>query len=166
VTPFFILALPRSRTAWLANFMTYGGHFCYHEGMNGCHTVAQYKEKIAGKGDSSTSAILVQDHFPQSRRLIVLSHPKKAIEYSLRNYGPANYDVFYQIRDLLGASDGLKVEIDEIDSRIQEIWEYLVDTPFNKERSDMLTTLNIQMKTPYGFDIEAMKSIMKNIGEI
>lgn len=28
---FFITGLPRSRTAWLANFLTYDGNFCYHE---------------------------------------------------------------------------------------------------------------------------------------
>lgn len=30
---YFIVGLPRSRTAWLANFMTYDCSFCFHEGL-------------------------------------------------------------------------------------------------------------------------------------
>lgn len=31
---FFIVGLPRSRTAWLANLLTYGDCFCFHEAIN------------------------------------------------------------------------------------------------------------------------------------
>jgi hypothetical protein len=31
MTPFFITGLPRSRTAWLANFFTTDHSFCYHD---------------------------------------------------------------------------------------------------------------------------------------
>jgi hypothetical protein len=31
MTPFMITGLPRSRTAWLARFLTYGGRVCVHE---------------------------------------------------------------------------------------------------------------------------------------
>lgn len=30
---YFLTGLPRSRTAWLANFMTFGNSFCHHDGL-------------------------------------------------------------------------------------------------------------------------------------
>ena len=42
---FFVLGLPRSRTAWLANFLTYDGYFCFHEGIDGCRSIDDYKKK-------------------------------------------------------------------------------------------------------------------------
>lgn len=37
---FFITGLPRSRTAWLANLLTWGRTFCYHEPLYSCTRVA------------------------------------------------------------------------------------------------------------------------------
>lgn len=38
--PFFITGLPRCRTAWLANFLTWGDSFCYHEAVTRCATMS------------------------------------------------------------------------------------------------------------------------------
>jgi len=56
---FFITGLPRSRTAWFSAFMTASGYPCLHEGLNGCKSIAEYKQKIKHKSDSNTGFIFV-----------------------------------------------------------------------------------------------------------
>jgi hypothetical protein len=43
---FFILGLPRSRTAWCANFLTHGPSFCFHEPLLGCASFADLEAKF------------------------------------------------------------------------------------------------------------------------
>lgn len=59
---FFITGLPRSRTAWLANFLTFGASFCYHEGLLGCRSLDDlYRKMDALKrpvcGDADTALL-------------------------------------------------------------------------------------------------------------
>lgn len=44
---FFIASLPRSRTCWLANLLTYNDSFCFHEALLGCGSMADLKKTIA-----------------------------------------------------------------------------------------------------------------------
>ena len=88
---FFILGLPRSRTAWLANFMTYDGYCCYHEGTNGCYTIEQYKAKLGGRiGDANTGLIMFnfRKHFPKDKVVIIDSSIDAAVEYGYKKYSP------------------------------------------------------------------------------
>lgn len=159
---FFILGLPRSRTAWLANFMTYGDTFCYHEGINGCHTVEDYKAKLSyNKGDSSTGAVLIDldKHFPDAKKVIIDSDINRAIEYSEELTGNPNEDWMTHIQSRLYQLDGLKVDYDDIDDNLQAIWEYLTDTEYNEDRANMLLKLNIQVQDPLNYDIAALQSI-------
>ena len=70
---FLVLGLPRSRTAWLANFLTHDGLFCYHEAINGCSSMKEYKEKVEGKGDSNTALALFdfEKHFPETKIIVI-----------------------------------------------------------------------------------------------
>jgi hypothetical protein len=46
---FFITGTPRSRTAWLANFLDVPGRVtCFHDGIRGCRTWSEYVKKIEG----------------------------------------------------------------------------------------------------------------------
>jgi len=158
---FFILGLPRSRTAWLANFMTYDGSFCYHEGINGCYSVDKYREKLKGKGDSTTGAALLDldKYFPDSKKVIIESDPQKSIDYSIETYGEANIGWIHHLEDRLSAQKGLRVHYDDIDRNLESIWGYLTDKPFNYERAEMLRPLNIQVHNPYIFNMEAATAI-------
>src|SRR5580700_9385789 len=44
--PFIIMGLPRSRTAWLAAFLTDGDVHCHHELMRMCQTPSEYPAKL------------------------------------------------------------------------------------------------------------------------
>ena len=42
---FFITGLPRSRTAWLANWFTYGHTFCFHEACRKVGKIEELKDR-------------------------------------------------------------------------------------------------------------------------
>ena len=44
---FFITGLPRSRTAWLANYFSTGDVFCWHEAMAGITCKQDYWARLA-----------------------------------------------------------------------------------------------------------------------
>ena len=159
---FFILGLPRSRTAWLANFMTYGVSFCYHEGIDGCRTVQAYADKLgSSKGDATTGAVLfdLDKHFPKAKKLIIEGDIDKAIEYAEDTYKLDNRDWLCYMKSRLDKAQGMRINFNDIDSNLQDIWEYLSDEPFNADRANVLLNMNIQKQNPYKFDLDAAASI-------
>lgn len=43
---YFIIGLPRSRTAWLANFLTHDNSFCWHEASRYCGSIEELQQKM------------------------------------------------------------------------------------------------------------------------
>jgi hypothetical protein len=43
---FFVTGLPRSRTAWMATYLTWGKTFCFHDGFTGLDHPAKIHEKF------------------------------------------------------------------------------------------------------------------------
>lgn len=43
---FFITGLPRSMTAWCANFFSTGDVFCYHDGLANCASLDEFGKKL------------------------------------------------------------------------------------------------------------------------
>lgn len=146
---FFVVGLPRSRTAWLANFLTYDNRLCFHEGLNGCQSLEKYREKLgANKGDSSTGLMLIDINalYPDAPVLVIESDGKKTAEFIYKEYGfyaPEAVDFF---KSKLRKIKGKRIHVNDIDNRLEEIWAYLIGTPFNRQRADLLTGFNVQMK--------------------
>jgi hypothetical protein len=106
---FFITGLPRTRTAWLANFFTGPHSFCLHDGLLGCKTVRdlvpQWQAAMwdypvrehphIAMGDSDSALVLVAEQvleaFPGSRWLHVTRPWEDAMESYLSAFkrGPA-----------------------------------------------------------------------------
>ena len=96
---FFILGLPRSRTAWLANWFTYGGSFCLHDAGRFAPTareLATVLDDIAGSRPelrfvgSSDSSLGPQfddlvDTFPGSRFLLVEREVEESVAWAAEN---------------------------------------------------------------------------------
>jgi hypothetical protein len=165
VSNFFVLGLPRSRTAWLANFLTYDNHFCFHEAMNGCRSIDEYKEKLAYNGDSNTGMMLFNMNalFPDSPKVIIERDPKYAIDYCYKTYGSYDPQLIYVLKEGLDKIDGLRIRYDDIDNRLQEIWEYLIGDGYNKQRANLLKKLNIQVQDPHDIDIEAASKLLNAV---
>jgi len=159
---FFILGLPRSRTAWLANFMTYRQTFCYHEGLNGCYTIDDFKQKLGlNKGDSSTGAVLLDldHHFPDAKKVIIESDIERSIQYSQEMYGNTHEDWLLHIQSRLYLTEGMRVNVNDIFDKLKDIWEYLTESKYDKSRGDMLKKLNIQVQDPHDINAKAARSI-------
>lgn len=151
---FFVIGLPRSRTAWLANFLTHE-KFCYHDGFNGCSSIQEYQKKLGtDKGDSSTGLMLIdiKELYPEAPVLIIESEPKNAIDYTYKTYGYYDPTYIYTLQEKMDQIEGMRIHVKDIDSNLPKIWDHLIGTPFNNKRAELLKTLNVQVNDPQDFD--------------
>lgn len=55
--PFFIIAMPRCRTAWIANLLTWGNTVCFHElWIDAADDLGAFKAKIGAQNGNSDSS--------------------------------------------------------------------------------------------------------------
>jgi hypothetical protein len=86
---FFIFALPRSRTSWLANFLTHGPSFCHHDALNRCSKVEDLKTVLSSPsalrhiGDSDSALPLfapqLVEQFPEAKAVFILRRRNEAL---------------------------------------------------------------------------------------
>ncbi len=163
MTPFFICALPRSRTAWLANFLTYGGAFCFHEALLGCRSVDDLKPLFASAhaqgaavvGNSDCGNALVIDRllsvFPGAR-VVVVERPIDECIASLRDdlgiEQDGGCDLIARALDRIKqAHDPLVVRYSDLDQEAtaRAIWAHCVGVPFDARRWSMLDGLVVEV---------------------
>jgi hypothetical protein len=156
--PYFIAALPRSRTAWLANFLTYGISFCFHEPMNKS-LPKDYPDMMHGVGtaycgtsDCLNSLVMDQliDIFPEAK-IVVIRRDKIEVGKSLERNGFGRLENMRHMLDRMDdqldritmSYDPLVIEYDDFDTA--RIWNYLfgASVPFPVRRHKMLETFNI-----------------------
>jgi len=167
-TNFFVVGLPRSRTAWMANFLTYDGHYCYHEAINGCNSMDEYKEKLGNFiGDSSTALMVmdIEKNFPDAKIVKIVGNLEQSIASSKKIFPEVdeNWIQFLddQLHDMKAMSnDGscLTVNINMLDKCLPWIWTFLFGTAVDHERLDTLLKFRIELLDPRAFDEEALKS--------
>jgi hypothetical protein len=106
--PFIVYGLPRSRTRWLAEFLTYGGWTCHHQAAMSMRSVSDVRRLFRpGTGSSEPGASLgwrVLHHLVPGIRAVVVRRP---VEDSVRSMcrvdlqGVGHYDPATLLR-LLG----------------------------------------------------------------
>jgi hypothetical protein len=157
---FFILSLPRTRTAWLANFLTYENSYCFHEGFLGCKSVSTlYKRfEATGKpivGNSDCGNILFIDElretFPLSK-LVIVERPIGEVIDELHEIGMMNCDpevlelAAQELAFVKRSMNALVVDYKDLDENAcRHIWRYCIDTPFDETRWRMLDGMDIQI---------------------
>lgn len=82
--PFAILALPRSRTAWLSAWLTDGDRVCYHEALGYAHTRDTLRRLAADRhGLAETSGLalprVLHSALPDANYLVVRRDPQQVI---------------------------------------------------------------------------------------
>ena len=96
MTPFFVLSMPRSRTAWLSVYLTGAGVFCFHEAWKHVKTAKELRSLMESKGDGpvvnsdSTNIFFLdelREEFPEAKYLRILSDERRVIESTRRAYG-------------------------------------------------------------------------------
>jgi hypothetical protein len=157
---YFITGLPRSRTAWLANFMTYGSSFCYHEllrerGAAGM-LEAMTSDRYDHVGNSDCGIPFFAKYLPGTGlKLIVVRRNADEVINSLLQIFPTEQGAI----ELVVAA-GLKhlnrlqierpcliVEYDELGevATCKAIWDYCIpDAPFDTARWALLDKMKVE----------------------
>lgn len=158
-----IAGLPRSRTAWLSVFMSQSGVYFHHEALNGCHSIAEYKEKVKGCGDSSTG--LISSGLTDNCKLVIINKTddqiKRCIEWCDSEFNVNSKSFILAENEKLKKLNGLHINQSDINERLQDIWEYLVDTPWD-DKYARLIDLNIQVQST-SIDEDAARALYKSI---
>ena len=165
MTPFFILGRPRSRTAWLANFLTVTPFsFCLHEGLADFGgSVRLLKRKLdaaSGEavGNADTGLIHVVDElleaFPDSRFVVVCGTKRAWHLFASENYindalvRATDESFAYTVATLRAHPRALFIGRDELDLplKAQELWTHCLGSAdlFDRARFEMLCGLNVQ----------------------
>lgn len=164
---FFITGLPRSRTAWCANFMTAGDAFCYHDGLANCRTLDDFARKMDAhpvSGDSDSGLVFfvdeLRDRYPDAQWAVLRRDPAEVVR-SLVSMPP--YQNLPRIEedaaeamvaaatvklDKLAAEPGvLSVRVEELSTRegARALWWHCLRdrVPWETARWEMLRDLRV-----------------------
>lgn len=156
-----ILGKPRSKTAWIANFLTVPPvSFCYHEGLaDSALELPRLRERMkslpvrhAGNADTALIRCVdeIIDIFPDAR-LVLLVNGSTSGEFwrDLPEVVRRSIDAAYEraciiVQDRAYRCDSAAVTTNQ--GEAERLWNYCVpDSDFDAERWRMLKDLNIQV---------------------
>jgi hypothetical protein len=174
MNPFFIASLPRSRTAWLANFLTYGESFCFHEPMNRTkldnysYLLRKPCKRYAGVSDSMNSLIMDRliELFPDAKVVVILRSVAE-VEVSMNRIDLKCTGLLNKLQRalerIIQTYDPLVIEYSRFDAGA--IWEYLIpDIPLDYTRLDMLNNFNVTV--PREVIVEKGRELAANAGDL
>jgi len=156
---FFIVALPRSGTAWLSNFLTWGNSFCFHEALYGCCSLDRYEEilvntgaRYAGGAETAAASLLpaIYDRFPSAKYVFVM----RDVDDICASLGRINIDSqgvknmvmpFWWGLDNVANSLVVQFESLFISTTMHKIWNHIgIDQPFPIARFEMLRNMHVE----------------------
>lgn len=130
---FFITGLPRSRTAWLANFLNWGNTWCWHDGIRGCSSLDEFaklmepSEPIDGTtqvGDCDSGLLwiwrAVAARWPEAKWVSVRGDPRRVAE-SLTKMEPYRGSKGLEPREVQPLLDRLLHEQDELEAALRPL---------------------------------------------
>ena len=163
--PFFVIyALPRSRTAWLSAFLSYGGWACLHEQAIFMRSLRDVRRLTARPRTGSVETAagpawrLLRHYAPEHRAVVIRRPVEETVEAMMeagRNAGAA-YDedhlrraMRYGDRCLTQISDQpgtLTLDYSDLagEAACQQIFEHCLPYPFDREWWSSLKDRNIQ----------------------
>ena len=155
--PFVIFALPRSRTAWLAHFLSYDGNWCGHDIGIECCSVGDFaipfdKGMI---GTVETGAMgahrRIRDMMPKCK-FIVIKRPVWQVLQSLLRIGidcPAEEMLKRDewLDGIAADKDTLTVKFDDLkdETKIKQLFQHCLGRPWDPEWWNTLRQINIQV---------------------
>jgi len=141
---FMILAAPRSATTWTANWLTTDTTLCLHDPLLKW-TKDELLELKSNKrlGVACTGLAL----FPEwvnahPARKVILHRPLNEVDESLQAIGMTGCSA--QWEGVLEMIVGVHIDWQDIFTRPQYVYEYLLDQPFDAERWASLREMNVQ----------------------
>ncbi len=160
--PFLICGLPRSRTAWLANFLYYGNSSCLHELMSKqtvsglFHCLTKDGTKFSGNSDTAQT-LFMEDilRLMPDAPIVVVKRDSEDVLRSLHALGiHLGRNCMEPLVGALSATEKLPntlaVRYEDLSSEatLRAIQSHCCPgEPFNRERTSMLIDTNIQITT-------------------
>jgi len=139
---FFILSLPRSRTAWLSSFLTDDTGICSHEGI----AYSDYPEGL--EGDSTTAYPWIKEHIKKDDPIIIIHRDLDECLLSLEKAVDKKIDrrVLTFLEDEMDTiKNALHIRYEDINERLEDIWYYCGKSKlFDEERANKMIKMNIQ----------------------
>ena len=113
--PFVVFALPRSRTAWLARFLTYGAWQCGHDEIRHCRSLEDVTSWLEQPftGTVETAVAPFWRLLPPEVRVVTLRRPVADVVASLRR-GGLTFDEAVMRR----AVERIERKLDQIEARV------------------------------------------------
>lgn len=152
---FFITGFPRSRTAWLANLLTYGNSFCYHDVMLGLDRIEQLRERLdrapaRNVGISDPANLYywrqLREWYPDAKWVVIHRSFEEAQKASLKAFGvtipQTSAREIYAITQEINV---LLVDFNNIDFQCRTIAEYCGVDIGSDERIKQLCRMNVQV---------------------
>jgi|TARA_R110002167_G_scaffold124945_4_gene304713 hypothetical protein len=140
----------------MANFLSYDGAFCHHEGLVGCRTMTEYREKVGAFGDSSTVGMLLnyEETYPDAPVLIIERGTEAAIDFGSRVLQADVSAEMQFLKEKMDKIEGMRVDFDRIDDKLEDIWDYLIGTPYDGQRGSQLSKMNVQVSNPMNYELD------------
>ena len=150
---FFVYSLPRSGSAWLANFLTSRDSFCYHEPtadipLESLRERLQWRQEgVVGAVD--TSSFISPERFTEAvrpDRTAMLLRDPAAIRISSARLGFEFPAYAHQIRMVAALPGVFQIQYEHLHDMgcLRELWAHLIGTPFDDERAAQLVEMNVQ----------------------
>jgi len=169
MNPYFIVSLPRSRTAWLSNLLTHGQSRCLHEAIGQCspaNAIHDLREVLSnahnhgkhiGDSDSGLPTLWprLKDAFPKARYVFIVrpfqeafaSHRKAFPCFDEKMVHAAFVRIDSGLEKMrLEVEQSISIDYDQLnDPHIcKYIWDFCAPgEPFDFERSEMLQTFRV-----------------------
>ena len=117
--PFVIFGLPRSRTAWLSRFLTYGDHVCGHEELRHMRSMDDvrtwFDQPCIGTAETAAAPWWrMLDRFAPGARVVVVRRPVMEVVDSLTAVPRLNFNR----SALVAAMTKLDRKLDQIEMRV------------------------------------------------
>lgn len=160
---FFVTGLPRSRTAWIANYLTWGKTFCFHDGFVGLAHPLEIRKKFdaihakgfetVGNSDPANLYFLdtlIKD-FPDAYWVLIkrdLKECRESASQAFGHYSDLNFEQaqMKKLDDYLWERrvSGITLDFTCLDVHVmQGEFSRFVDSP--PERTDLLLSMQIQL---------------------
>jgi len=102
----------------------------------------------------------LQKEFPEAKFIIIESDVKRAINFTKETYGKDLSKELKQLKEQMTFMKGLRIPVESINDSLEEIWSYLIGTPYDKERGDLLKQLNIQTNNYFNYDLKSVERLL------
>lgn len=157
---FFIAALPRSGTTWLANFFTTAGVFCHHEALLGCEDMEEYARRMSlrdyyavGDSDSAMCRFMprVRERFPDAL-WVGIDRDVTGVAMSLAQFGlpPPSPETCDLHRKCLESCDFV-VKFPDLflTETLRNLWQNVTGLRFDARRAEMLCGMRVEPDLRY-----------------